>query len=80
MNFGFGHRQKKEQTNEWTTVVVKYLSRLKILSCQAIVLANSDCPMEDQAGLEHLRESLLSSLHDAVNYIRFFINIDDKYF
>ena len=60
-------------------VVVKYLSRLIILFCQAIVLANSDCPMEDQAGLEHLRESLLSSLHDAVNYIRFFINIDDTF-
>ena len=77
MKLGFGHGQTNEQTNEWTMVVLKYLSRLKILFCQAIVLANSDCPMEDQAGLEHLRESLLSSLHDAVNYIRFFTNIDD---
>jgi len=42
----------------------------EFLILKAIVLANSDCPMEDQAGLEHLRESLLSSLHDAVNYIR----------
>ena len=34
------------------------------------MLANSDCPMEDQTAIEHLRETLLTSLHEVVTCVR----------
>jgi len=46
------------------------LCKEEFLILKALVLANSDCLMEDQAAIEHLRETILSSLHDAVNCIR----------
>ena len=40
------------------------------LLLKAVVLANSDCAMEDNVATEHLRESLLSSLQDAIQCVR----------
>ena len=37
---------------------------------QAVVLANSDCQLEDQTAIETLKETLLSSLHDVINCVR----------
>ena len=34
------------------------------------VIANSDCPLEEFASIERVREGILSSLHDAVFFIR----------
>jgi len=34
------------------------------------VIANSDCQLEEFTGVGQLRENLLSSLHDAVFFIR----------
>jgi len=46
------------------------LCKEEFLILKAIVLANSDCLLEDQTAIDHLKETLLSSLHDAVNCIR----------
>ena len=40
------------------------------LLLKAVVLANSDCSMEDTVATEQLRESLLSSLQDAIQCVR----------
>ena len=34
------------------------------------VIANSDCPLEEFGSIERVREGILSSLHDAVFFIR----------
>lgn len=46
------------------------LCKEEFLILKAIVLANSDCLLEDQTAIDHLKETLLSSFHDAVNIIR----------
>merc|ERR1712088_577301 len=40
------------------------------LLLKAVVLANSDCSMEDTVATEQMRESLLSSLQDAIQCVR----------
>ena len=40
------------------------------LLLKAVVLANSDCSMEDNVTTEQLRESLLSSLQDVIQCVR----------
>ena len=42
----------------------------EFLLLKAVVLANSDCSMEDNIATEHLRETLLSSLQDAIQCVR----------
>jgi len=56
-------------------LIVERLERLGItreefLILKALVIANSDCQLEEFAGVGQLRENLLSSLHDAVFFIR----------
>ena len=53
--------------------VWKYYWNYKVLSClfQALVLANSDFQLEEFSAIGQLRENLLSSLHDAVQFIRY---------
>ena len=40
-----------------------------------LVIANSDCPLEEFASIERVREGILSSLHDAVFFIRWELTI-----
>ena len=42
------------------------------------MIANSDCPLEEFGSIERVREGILTSLHDAVFFIRF-NNHDDVY-
>ena len=35
------------------------------------MIANSDCPLEEFGSIERVREGILTSLHDAVFFIRF---------
>lgn len=46
------------------------LCKEEFLLLKAVVLANSDCSMEDNTATEQLRESLLSSLQDAIHCVR----------
>ena len=46
------------------------LCKEEYLLLKAVVLANSDCSMEDNTATEHLRESLLSALQDAIQCVR----------
>jgi len=46
------------------------ITREEFLILKALVLANSDCIFEESSSVSHLRENLLSSLQDAVNFIR----------
>ena len=46
------------------------LCKEEYLLLKAVVLANSDCSMEDNITTEHLRETLLSSLQDAIQCVR----------
>merc|ERR1719290_742855 len=48
----------------------KYIYRGDYLILQALVIANSDCQLEEFSGVGQLRENLLSSLQDAVFFIR----------
>jgi len=58
------------------------LCKEEFLILKAIVLANSDCLLEDQTAIDHLKETLLSSFHDAVNSMRFvdFFKTKNYYF
>jgi len=56
-------------------LIVERLDRLGItreefLILKALVIANSDCQLEEFSGVGQLRENLLSSLQDAVIFIR----------
>jgi len=56
-------------------LIVERLDRLGItreefLILKALVIANSDCQLEEFSGVGQLRENLLSSLQDAVMFIR----------
>jgi len=56
-------------------LIVERLERLSVtkeefLILKALVIANSDCPLEEFASIERVREGILSSLHDAVFFIR----------
>ena len=42
------------------------------------MIANSDCPLEEFGSIERVREGILTSLHDAVFFIRF-DHYDDDY-
>ena len=46
------------------------LCKEEYLLLKAVVLANSDCSMEDNVATEQLRESLLSSLQDVIQCVR----------
>eukprot|EP00092_Neocalanus_flemingeri_P002918 GFUD01003121.1.p1 GENE.GFUD01003121.1~~GFUD01003121.1.p1 ORF type:complete len:557 (+),score=98.07 GFUD01003121.1:117-1787(+) len=46
------------------------ITREEFLILKALVIANSDCQLEEFAAIGRLRENLLSSLHDAVYFIR----------
>eukprot|EP00091_Calanus_sinicus_P006189 TRINITY_DN16794_c0_g1_i1.p1 TRINITY_DN16794_c0_g1~~TRINITY_DN16794_c0_g1_i1.p1 ORF type:complete len:161 (-),score=24.77 TRINITY_DN16794_c0_g1_i1:403-885(-) len=46
------------------------ITREEFLILKALVIANSDCQLEEFLAIGKLRENLLSSLQDAVNYIR----------
>ena len=48
----------------------RYLDTLHFALPQAVVLANSDCQLENQTAIETLKETLLSSLHDVINCVR----------
>lgn len=47
------------------------LCKEEFLILKAIVLANSDCLLEDQTAIDNFKETLLLSFHDAVNSLRF---------
>jgi len=56
-------------------LIVERLERLGItreefLILKALVIANSDCPLEECASIERVRERILGSLQDAVCFIR----------
>jgi len=56
-------------------LIVERLERLGItreefLILKALVIANSDCRLEEFSAIGRLRENLLTSLYDAVNFIR----------
>jgi len=56
-------------------LIVERLERLSVtkeefLILKALVIANSDCPLEEFGSIERVREGILSSLHDAVFFIR----------
>jgi len=46
------------------------LCKEEFLILKAVVLANSDCQLENQTAIETLKETLLSSLHDVINCVR----------
>jgi len=46
------------------------ITREEFLILKALVIANSDCQLEEFSAIGRLRENLLSSLHDAVYFIR----------
>jgi len=46
------------------------ITREEFLILKALVIANSDCQLEEFSAIGRLRENLLSSLHDAVCFIR----------
>merc|ERR1719481_2462007 len=46
------------------------ITREEFLILKALVIANSDCQLEEFSGVGQLRENLLSSLQDAVMFIR----------
>jgi len=46
------------------------ITREEFLILKALVLANSDCQFEEFSAIGLLRENLLSSLQDAVHFIR----------
>jgi len=46
------------------------ITREEFLILKALVLANSDCQLEENSAIGKLRENLLSSLNDAVHFIR----------
>ena len=48
----------------------RFLDTLHFAFPQAVVLANSDCQLENQTAIETLKETLLSSLHDVINCVR----------
>ena len=41
------------------------------------MIANSDCPLEEFGSIERVREGILTSLHDAVFFIRFYHQDND---
>jgi len=64
-----------EHFYEKCMLIVERLERLGItreefLILKALVIANSDCRLEELSTISRLREHLLTSLYDAVNYIR----------